>query len=134
MALNDPLIDRQVDEETMREAETGGVVVDGQLAGWVLKEVADLCIYLFAPESVRMERIAKRDIITVEEAWKETLRRESVQSKRYMQHYGFKVEDRSIYHLVIDTSLFSKEDTAKVLLTAALAVLARKEGKHSKKP
>ncbi len=134
LALKDPAIDRRVDEETRKEAEKGDVVVDGQLAGWVLKDVADLCVYLTAPENVRMERIAKRDNITVEDAWRETLRRESLQRKRYMQHYRFHVEDRSIYHLLVDTSLFPKEDTAKVLLTAALAVKAAKRGKRSKKP
>ena len=38
IALKDPAIDRLVDAETMKEAEVGEVVVDGQLAGWVLKE------------------------------------------------------------------------------------------------
>lgn len=134
LALKDPSIDRLVDEETMEEAEKGDVVVDGLLAGWVLKEVADLRIYLTAPDNVRLERIAKRDNITPEEARKQTLHRESVQSERYRKHYGFKVEDRSIYHLVVDTSLVPEEDTAKILLTAALAVKARKARRDSKKP
>lgn len=134
LALKDPAIDRQVDEETMKEAEKGDVVVDGQLAGWVLREVADLRVYLTAPEDVRMERIAKRDRVSLEEARNHTLQRENVQSERYRRHYGFKVEDRSIYHLVIDTNLLSQEDTGKVLLTAALAVKSRIHEKHSKKP
>ena len=134
LALKDPSIDRLVDEETMKEAEKGGVVVDGQLSGWVLKEIADMRIYLTAPDNVRLERIAERDSITAGEARKQTFHRESVQSERYRKHYGFKVEDWSIYHLVVDTSLVPKEDTAKILLTAALAVKARKTGRDSKKP
>ncbi|HEY4823120.1 MAG TPA: AAA family ATPase [Candidatus Bathyarchaeia archaeon] len=134
LALKDPSIDRLVDEETMKEAEKGGVVVDGQLSGWVLKEIADMRIYLTAPDNVRLERIAERDNITAGEARKQTFHRESVQSERYRKHYGFKVEDWSIYHLVVDTSLVPKEDTAKILLTAALAVKARKTGRDSKKP
>jgi len=134
LALKDPAIDRQVDEETMKEAEKGDVVVDGQLAGWVLREVADLRVYLTAPEYVRMERIAKRDRVSLEEARKHTLRRESVQSERYRRHYGFKVEDLSVYHIVVDTDLLSQEDTARVLLTAALAVKSRGHERRSKKP
>lgn len=134
LALEDPAIDRQVDEETMEEAEKGDVVVDGQLAGWVLREVADLRVCLTAPESVRMERIAKRDRVSLEEARKHTAQRESVQSERYRRHYGFKVDDQSIYHMVIDTDLLSQEDTARVLLTAALAVKSRKHESRSKKP
>src|SRR5215510_3330761 len=49
-ALEDPSIDRLIDEETMKEAELGDVVIDGQLAGWVLKEKSDLRIYLTAPD------------------------------------------------------------------------------------
>src|SRR2546427_12886081 len=60
MALEDPSIDKLVDERTMAEAEKGNVVVDGQLAGWVLKDRSDLRIYLTAPEDVRLERIARR--------------------------------------------------------------------------
>ena len=68
MAAADPSIDRSVDERTMVEAERGDLVVDGQLAGWVLKEISDLRIFLTAPVVVRLERIAARDGISLEEA------------------------------------------------------------------
>src|SRR5213083_2726230 len=56
-ALENSSIDEVVDERTVKEAEEGNVVVDGQLAGWVLKDRADLRIFLTAPEPVRLERI-----------------------------------------------------------------------------
>ncbi len=121
-ALEDSSIDKIVDERTIREAEKGNVVIDGQLAGWVLKDKADLRIYLTAPEQVRLERIARRDELSAEDARIETEQRESVQRERYLRHYGFHVDDRSIYHLVLDTSLGSIDDTAKVLVDAALMV------------
>jgi cytidylate kinase len=134
-ALEDPSIDKLVDERTIAEAAKRNVVVDGQLAGWVLKDRSDLRIYLTAPEDVRLERIAKRDKVTVEEARVQTDQRESVQRERYSRHYGFQVEDRSIYHLVLDTSLGSIEDTAKVLVSAAIMVRrARKAKRKSTKP
>ncbi len=132
-ALEDPSIDKRVDEATLKEGEKGDVVVDGQLAGWVLRNVADLRIYLTAPEKVRLERIAKRDGASFEDARKQTLHREKVQSERYQRHYGFEVEDRSIYHLVVDTSLLPKEDTARILLMAARAVKSKKPRSGSNK-
>jgi cytidylate kinase len=134
-ALEDPSIDKLVDERTIAEAEKGSVVVDGQLAGWVLKDRSDLRIYLTAPEEVRLERIAKRDRVTPEEARVQTEQRESVQRERYSRHYGFQVEERSIYHLVLDTSLGSIEDTAKVLVSAAIMVRRAKQAQRkSTKP
>jgi cytidylate kinase len=121
-ALEDDSIDRLVDERTVREAEKGDVVIDGQLAGWMLRDMSDLRIFLTAPESVRFERIAKRDKVSLQEAEAETRQRESIQIERYLRHYGFRVEDRSIYHLVLDTSIGSIEDTAKILVATALLV------------
>ncbi len=133
MAAADPSFDRLVDERTMAEAETGDVVVDGQLAGWVLKEISDLRVLLTAPLVVRLERIAARDRIGLEEARRQTLHREGVQAERYRKHYGFSVDDWSIYHLVLDTSYGSIEDTAKILFAAALTAKNAKSGKSPEK-
>jgi cytidylate kinase len=134
-ALEDPYIDKLVDERTIAEAAKDNVVVDGQLAGWILKDRSDLRIYLTAPEDVRLERIARRDRLSVQEARAQTEQRESVQRERYIRHYGFRVEDRSIYHLILDTSLGSIGDTAKVLVSAALMVRRAKQARRkSTKP
>lgn len=133
MAAADPSIDRLVDERTMSEAEKSDVVVDGQLAGWVLKEVSDLRILLTAPLVVRLERIAARDQVSLEEARRQTLHREGVQAERYRRHYGFSVDDWSIYHLTLDTSFGSIEDTAKILLAAALTAKNAKIGRGREK-
>ncbi len=124
-ALDDPSIDRLIDEETMKEAEKGEVVVDGQLAGWVLKEKADLRIYLTAPDVVRVARIARRDGLGSEEAKLQTMHRERLQIERYRRHYGLNVEDKSVYHLILDTSILPMEDTGRILLMTARAVKAR---------
>jgi cytidylate kinase len=128
LAANDPSIDRLVDEKTMTEAERGDVVVDGQLAGWILKEISDLRVLLTAPLVVRLERIAARDHISLEEARRQTLHREGVQAERYRKHYGFSVDDWSIYQLILDTSFGSIEDTAKILFAAALTAKNAKIG------
>lgn len=134
-ALEDFSIDKLVDERTVKEAEKGDVVIDGQLSGWVMKDKADLRIYLTAPETIRLERIALRDKVNLEEARVQTEKRELVQSRRYLRHYGFHVEDRSIYHIILDTSLGSIVDTARVLLDAALMVKrAKREQNRATKP
>ncbi len=124
-ALEDPTIDRLIDEETMKEAEHGDVVIDGQLAGWVLKEKSDLRIYLTAPDDVRLARIARRDGLELDEAKRQTAQRERVQLERYRRHYGLNVGDKSIYHLVLDTSILSIDETGKVLLMTARGVRSR---------
>ncbi len=133
LAAADPAIDRSVDERTMTEAERGNAVVDGQLAGWVLKEISDLRVLLTAPLVVRLERIAARDHVSLEEARRLTLHRESVQAERYRKHYGFSVDDWSIYHLILDTSFGSIEDTASILLAAAVTAKNAKSGKSPEK-
>lgn len=133
LAAADPSIDRLVDEKTMAEAERGDVVVDGQLAGWVLKEISDLRILLTAPLVVRLERIAARDRVSLEEARRQTLHREGVQAQRYRKHYGFSVDDWSVYHLILDTSFGSIEDTAKILLAAAITARSARIGKSQEK-
>ncbi len=135
IALKDPAIDKLVDERTVHEADRGDVVLDGQLTGWVLKDKADLRIYLTAPETIRLERIAKRDKMSLKQAKAQTREREAVQRERYMKHYGFRVDDRSIYQLILDTSLGSIEDTAKVLIAAARTVKNAERTKvRTKKP
>jgi CMP/dCMP kinase len=129
IALRDPSIDKLVDEKTISEADKGNVVIDGQLTGWLLRDKSDLRIYLTAPEPVRLERIARRDQVDLKDAETQTRERESIQRERYLKHYGFHVQDLSIYHLVLDTSLGSIEDTAKVLIdTSQMVKVTRRKG------
>lgn len=109
----DPSIDRIVDERTREEAEKDDVVLEGQLAPWLAKDA--LKIYVTAPTKERILRISRRDSLGYEEAERETLMREASEKKRYEEYYGINVDDLSIYDLIIDTGLFSKEETVKIL-------------------
>ncbi|MEM3108192.1 MAG: AAA family ATPase [Candidatus Bathyarchaeia archaeon] len=111
----DPSIDRRIDEAVKREAELGSVVIDGQLAAWMAGDKADLKVYLTAPDKVRFERIARRDGLTLQEAERTTRIREEGEARRFRELYGIDVKDLSIYHLIVDTSLLSLEDTMKTL-------------------
>jgi len=115
VASKDPEIDRLIDARTKEEAEKGSVVIDGQLAGWMAGDKADLKIYLTAPERTRVKRIAERDAVTFKEAEGQTLARERMEKERFKRYYGMNLEDISIYDLVVDTALLPMEDTAKTL-------------------
>ena len=125
-AANDPAIDRMIDDRTKDEARKGNVVIDAQLAAWMVKELADLKMLLTAPDEVRFKRIAERDGVTFEAARKETEFRELIQKRRYMQYYGIDVTDLSIYDLKIDTSLHPIEKTKTLVIEEARLFLTRK--------
>ena len=74
---------------------------------------------------MRLARIARRDGLELDEAKRQTAQRERVQLERYRRHYGLNVEDKSIYHLVLDTSILSIGETANVLIMTARGVRSR---------
>lgn len=117
-AADDPSIDRMLDERTKAEAEKGGVVIDAQLAAWMVRDLADVKMLLTAPDEVRFRRIAERDGCDVAHAMRETENRESIQKQRYKKYYGIDVTDLSIYDLKIDTSLYPIEKTKLVVIDA----------------
>jgi len=114
LAESDPEIDKQIDQRIKDEASRGNVVLDGQLAAWMAKDV-DLKILLIAPKEVRLARIAQRDHIPPEKAEEKTLGREEIERERYKRYYGIDVADPSIYDLIVDTNLYPLEEMMKIL-------------------
>ena len=104
IAETDFSIDRAVDEEAIREAKKDNVVIEGHLAAWLLKDVADVRIYLKADIGVRSRRLSARDGKSVEEALNEIRAREESNRRRYLAIYGIDINDVSIFDLVIDTT------------------------------
>lgn len=117
LAARDASIDEKMDAMTRREAQKGSVVLDGQLVGWMAGDSADIKVYLKAPLSVRVARLASRDGVSVEEAGRELLHREEAERERYKSLYGIDVGDISIYEVILDTALLGLESTRKVLRT-----------------
>ena len=108
-------IDEIIDERTRMEAKKGNVVLDGLLAGWMARDEANIKIYLTASESVRVERIARRDGITYDAARKATLLREELERIRFKRFYGIDIDDTSIYDLALNTGLLSVKANVKVI-------------------
>ncbi len=115
IAARDPSIDIEIDKRSYEEALKGDVVLDGHLTAWIVKDIADLRIYLYAPLPIRVERIAVRDGIGFEKAFRETILREHVQWKRFIEYYGIDVYDLSIFDLVIDVSRIGIEEVYETI-------------------
>ncbi|PUA33396.1 MAG: hypothetical protein B7O98_02950 [Zestosphaera tikiterensis] len=126
LAEEDPNIDRYIDTKAYEEAMKGCVVVDAHIAGWILKDVADVKIFLQASLNARANRIAVRDGKSFEEALNEVKLREASESRRFKEFYGIDFSDLSVYDLIINTEVFNAEETLDIALKAVEFVLKRK--------
>ena len=112
-------IDKRIDQETLKIAEQNNdLVIDAQLAGWLLKDKADLLIYITAPIEIRIERIAKRDGKSIEQSQKETLVREKSEKNRYQKLYKIDISDTSIYDIIVNSKKFNANDCVEIILKA----------------
>ena len=121
-----PEFDREIDNVTLSLLDSGGVVLDSLLAGWFARDVESFKIYLKASFEVRCRRIAAREKKPFEEIVSETLTREDSERKRFMDYYGFNIDDLSIYDIIIDTGSLSQESVARILKLAVSAYLQEK--------
>jgi cytidylate kinase len=126
LAAKDRQIDFMIDDRTRREAEAGRVVIDAQLAAWIVNGLADVKLLLTASDAIRYKRIADRDGISTSIAAEETRNREKVQRERYKRYYNIDVDDLTIYDLKIDTDLTSVEETKNNIVDAVKRFLAYK--------
>ncbi len=115
IAEEDPSIDRLIDQRAIEEARKGGVVVEGHLAAWVLKDVAHVKIVFVAPLEVRARRIAAREGLSYEEALKQVLFRERSNEERARRYYGLDINDLSVADLVVSTLLLDVEGVKRVV-------------------
>ncbi|MHA1115190.1 MAG: (d)CMP kinase [Candidatus Heimdallarchaeaceae archaeon] len=119
LAEKDTSIDEYIDRKTVEIAKSEkDLIVDAQLAGWLLKDIADLSICISASFDKRIERIAKRENRTIEEVFKETITREKSEKERYASLYSFDLSDLSIYDLIINTDRLEAQTVVKIILAA----------------
>ncbi|NJE25448.1 cytidylate kinase [Thermococcus sp. MV5] len=112
-----PEIDREVDKRQVEAAKECNVVIEGRLAGWMVK-TADLKIWLDAPIQVRAQRVARREGVSVEEAFMQIAEREMQNRKRYLNLYGVDINDLSIYDLTINTAKWGPDGVFKIVKAA----------------
>ncbi|WP_297419385.1 (d)CMP kinase [Thermococcus sp.] len=112
-----PEVDREVDRRQIEAANECNVVIEGRLAGWMVKE-ADLRIWLDAPIMERAKRVARREGISIEEAFVQIAEREKGNRKRYLNLYGIDIDDKSIYDLIINTAHWNPEGVFAIVKAA----------------
>jgi cytidylate kinase len=118
-AEKDKQIDKYIDDKTLEIAKAGGnLVIDAQLGGWVLKDIADLLIYITAPFELRIKRITQREKKSSDFIRKETLARENSEKQRYQKLYKIDISDLSIYDIIINSQKFNASDCVQILKTA----------------
>lgn len=118
LAENNDDFDRGIDEKQGEEAmKLENVIVEGRLSGFFVPH-ADLKIWLKAPIEIRARRVAGREGIAYEEALAAMKSREQSEHKRYEQYYGIKLDDLSIYDLVIDSSRWRGNGIVETILVA----------------
>ncbi|MEM0173826.1 MAG: AAA family ATPase [Sulfolobaceae archaeon] len=97
-------IDRLVDSEIINTVKKfNDVIVESHIAGWILNDVADVKVYLYAPFYIRAKRISERDKISLQRAMEEIVAREYSHYTRFKKYYGIDILDVSNFDLIINT-------------------------------
>ena len=112
--INDPKFDKLVDAKLLDYAQQGNVLLDSWTMPWLLKD--GFKIWLMASLEKRAARVAVRDNITVEEAFKVLKAKEDRTKAIYKKLYGFSLdEDFAPFDLVLDTDNLNAQDVFEVL-------------------
>lgn len=122
IAENDPSIDLRIDSLAKEVASKGSVVVEGHIATWIVRDLADLLIYVTAPVEVRARRVASRDGVSLEDALKRIRAREEYMRRRFEKLYNIDLDDISIHDLVINTARIDREAMITIALSAARSI------------
>ncbi len=106
--------DKAVDDKLLAYAEQGNVLLDSWTMPWLLK--TGYKIWLNASEQKRAERIAKRDRLTLKEAFHVLREKEARTKSIYKTLYGFALgEDFAPFDLILDTDNLTAEEVLEVL-------------------
>ncbi len=110
----DPKFDKIVDAKLLEYAKEGNVLLDSWTMPWLLKD--GFKIWLLASIEKRAQRVAKRDGISVQEAFRVLEEKESKTKTIYKKLYGFNLgEDFEPFDLVLDTDNLSADEVFEVL-------------------
>ena len=107
IVINEPDIDRRIDERTKNLGKKDNTIVDAQLAAHFTPSDALLKICINASPDARYKRIAKRERQSFSEAKSETMVREQAEKQRFLTLYDINVDDLSKYDVIINTDRLS---------------------------
>ncbi|MFX1393794.1 MAG: (d)CMP kinase [Promethearchaeota archaeon] len=117
---NNPAIDQELDKKILEIAKKGDILIDSQLSGFILKDIANYKILLECPLETRVKRMAERDNTAYKEKLNETLLREKSELERFIKLYHIDLSpneaNKEIYDLIISTENLSIEEVANKIL------------------
>lgn len=123
--LKDPKLDKQVDEQLLKWAKRGDIVLDSWTMPWLFE--GGFKIWFEASPKVRARRLAKRDDISLKEALKAIKEKDEKTRRIYYDVYGFKLgEDFSPFNLVLDVNHLDAEEVFKTLCLVVDRLVLRK--------
>lgn len=120
LAERDHSIDRALDASMAAYARSGGVVLEGRLAGFIADEerVDALKVWLTASDAVRAERVAGREGQNTAAVLAENEARQRSDARRYRAIYGWDLDDTGIYDVILVSDDRSPEELADAILAA----------------
>lgn len=116
-----PEIDEEFDRRLLDEARRHeDIILEGRVAGWMtLREgIPAFHVWITAAESVRINRLMERDGSTREETTALLRKRAHDERERYRTHYGFDLDDCSIYDVVVETDTIPPEEVVSRIRAA----------------
>jgi len=93
----------------------GDVIVEGRTALMLLDRPVLLKVFLYADKKVRVERVAKRRGISIEEAAREVERSDEDRGRLTERLYKKHFTDPSLYDMMLDTTYLSYSEAAVLL-------------------
>ncbi len=125
-----PEIDNFIDQLMLEEAKKGTVVLDSQLAYWMVREFNPIRILIVARREDRIRRIMEREKIPYEKAKLEVDLRDENEKERFKRLYGIELWNPRDFHLIINTSKFSKIESTKIAICACKILMKRIKNKR----
>ena len=100
--------------------ENKDLIIESRLAGWIAKEheIQAFKVFLDAPMDVRVKRVQEREGPHHVE---EMVQRENSENKRFIEFFGYDMDDTSIYDAVIDTTEGNADYVAKKIYRLAFS-------------
>jgi len=121
IAAEDDNIDKEFDRRQGEEMERhSSFITSTWLGPWFAN--ADLNVWLYAEDSVRARRVAERDGLSYEEAFKMMIVKDKQNNERYLKLYGINIADINKFHVCINTSNMPVEKVCSVV-TSVLGIM-----------
>ena len=112
--VNNPKFDKTVDSKLLEYAHQGNVLLDSWTMPWLLRE--GFKIWLEASFKKRVARVAQRDKMSINDAFKVLEEKEARTKSIYNALYGFALgEDFTPFDFVLDTDNLSAHEVFEVL-------------------